>query len=126
MWDFLNSLTENILNWYRENSQIPIREYNPVKDATDTCIALEKALEIKSSEIWILGATGSRIDHVLCNIHILKRSWLAGVPAYLADSHNQISLPVDNPFTIKREEQLEPMCPFSSGRRGGRADTYRF
>ena len=107
-----DSLTENILNWYRENSQVPIREYNPVKDATDTCIALEKALEIKSSEIWILGATGSRIDHVLCNIHILKRSWLAGVPAYLADSHNQISLPVDNPFTIKREEQFGTYVSF--------------
>ena len=32
-------------------------EYNPVKDATDTQIALEKAISHGSSQIWLLGAT---------------------------------------------------------------------
>ncbi len=107
-----DSLSGEILDWYKKNSQIPIREYNPVKDATDTCIALEKALEMNSSEIWILGATGSRIDHVLCDIHILKKSWLSGIPTYLVDSRNQISLPVENPFIIKKEEQFGTYVSF--------------
>lgn len=107
-----DSLSGEILEWYKKNSHVPIREYNPVKDATDTCIALEKALEMQSSEIWILGGTGTRIDHLLCNIQILKKSWLAGVPAYLVDSRNQISLPVENPFTIEKEEQFGTYVSF--------------
>lgn len=107
-----DSLPREILEWYRKNSEITIREYNPVKDSTDTCIALDHALEAGSSEIWILGATGSRIDHVLCNIHILKRSWQKGVPAYMVDRHNQITLPVDNPFTIEKEKQFGTYVSF--------------
>lgn len=107
-----DSLPDSILEWYKENEEIPIREYNPVKDATDTMIALEKALAEGSTEIWILGGTGTRIDHVLCNIHILKNAWLAGVPAYLADSRNQISLPVEKHFTIRREEQFGDFVSF--------------
>lgn len=106
-----DSLPASILEWYKE-TKIPIREYNPVKDATDTLIALEKALHMGSSEIWILGATGTRIDHVLCNIQILKNAWLAGVSAYLVDSRNQISLPVERRFTIRKEEQFGTYVSF--------------
>ena len=99
-----DSLPNGILEWYKKNSNVPVREYNPVKDATDTMIALEKALELKSSQIWILGGTGTRIDHVLCNIHILKNAYLAGVKAYLVDKHNRISLPVEKHFYLEKEE----------------------
>ena len=52
-----DSLPGEILERYRQEGEIPIRTYNPVKDATDTKIALDKALEEGSTEIWILGAT---------------------------------------------------------------------
>ena len=107
-----DSLPHYILKWYKENEDIPIREFNPEKDATDTMIALQMALQKKSSEIWILGGTGTRIDHVLCNIHILKNAWLAGVSAYLVDSRNQICLPVDKHFTVKKEGQYGKYVSF--------------
>lgn len=107
-----DSLPYSILEWYKENGDIPIREYNPVKDATDTMIALQTALQKESTEIWILGGTGTRIDHVLCNIHILKNAWLAGVPAYLVDSHNRISLPVEKHFTVRKAEQYGKYVSF--------------
>ncbi len=100
-----DSLDPAILEWFKVNKQIPVREYNPVKDATDTMIALEKALEKGSREIWILGGTGTRLDHVLCNIQILKNAYLAGVPAYLVDKHNLICLPVKSGFVLRRNEQ---------------------
>lgn len=106
-----DSLSEEILNWYREKTKVPIREYNPVKDATDTMIALEKALE-NSREIWILGAMGSRVDHMLCNIQILKNSWQKKIPTYLVDSRNLITLPVEQAFTIKKEEQFGTYVSF--------------
>lgn len=107
-----DSLPNGILEWYKKNSNVPVREYNPMKDATDTMIALEKALELKSSQIWILGGTGTRIDHVLCNIHILKNAYLAGVKAYLVDKHNRISLPVEKHFYLEKEEQFGEYVSF--------------
>ena len=101
-----DSLPQEILTWFKVNKNIPIREYNPVKDATDTMIALKKALDEKSSEIWILGATGTRLDHVLCNLQILKNAWNEGVMAYLVDKHNVICLPIGAKFTLKKEEQF--------------------
>jgi len=100
-----DSLPAEILIWFKVNKNIPIREYNPVKDATDTMIALEKALEKNSSEIWILGATGTRLDHVLCNIQILKNAWQEGVMAYLVDRHNLICLPIGPRFVLQKEKQ---------------------
>ena len=107
-----DSLPYTILEWYKEHGDIPIREFNPVKDATDTMIALQMALEKNSSEIWILGGTGTRMDHVLCNIHILKNAYLAGVSAYLVDSHNKICLPVGKHFTLRRKEQYGKYVSF--------------
>lgn len=100
-----DSLPPEILEWYKKESKIPIREYNPVKDATDTMIALDKAIRKKSSEIWILGGTGTRLDHVFANIHILKNAWNAKIPAYLVDSRNIICLPVERNFTLKKSSQ---------------------
>ena len=100
-----DSLPGEILEYYRQEREIPIRTYNPVKDATDTKIALDKALEEGSTEIWILGATGTRIDHVVCNLQILKEAWEKKVPVWIVDSRNKIGLPVEKTFSLKKEEQ---------------------
>ena len=100
-----DSLPGEILEYYRQEGEIPIRTYNPVKDATDTKIALDKALEEGSTEIWILGATGTRIDHVVCNLQILKEAWEKKVPVWIVDSRNKIGLPVEKTFSLKKEEQ---------------------
>ena len=99
-----DSLPAHILEWYKEKSTIPIREYNPIKDATDTMIGLEKAMDMGSTEIWILGATGTRIDHVFCNLQILKNAWLRKIPTYLVDKYNKITIPVEKTFTVKKKE----------------------
>lgn len=100
-----DSLPIEILENYQKEGKIPIRTYNPVKDATDTKIALDLALQRQSSEIWILGATGSRVDHMICNLQILKNAWEQGVPAWIVDSNNKIGLPVEKNFSIRKEEQ---------------------
>ena len=53
-----DSVPAEVIREYRAHNRIPHREYNPVKDATDTQIALEKAISHGSSQIWLLGATG--------------------------------------------------------------------
>ena len=74
-----DTLDQKILRWYKEHTDIEIRAYDPVKDATDTQIAVELALELGSSQITILGGTGTRLDHVLGNIQTLYLPLMQGV-----------------------------------------------
>ena len=44
---------------------------NPEKDDTDTEYAIREAIRRGAMEIVVIGATGTRIDHVLGNISLL-------------------------------------------------------
>lgn len=63
-----------------------------MKDSTDTEMAFEWALRQQPSAIVLLGALGSRFDHSLANVHLLRRARLAGVPCRIVDAHNEIAL----------------------------------
>lgn len=106
-----DSLPDEILEKYR-HSGIEIQKFNPVKDATDTCIALDLAIDSGSSEIWLLGATGGRIDHLLCNIQILKRAFLRNRAAFIIDSHSLLTLPTEHSFTLKSDTQFGKYVSF--------------
>ena len=54
-----DSVPRDLVDYYREEINVPIREFNPVKDASDTEIALRLCLGMKRKEIWILGGTGN-------------------------------------------------------------------
>ena len=98
-----DSAPNEIVTYYREETKVPIREFNPVKDASDTEIALRLCLGMKRQEIWILGGTGNRIAHLWANIQCLQIALDAGADARILDSHNQIRL-LDKGITLKREE----------------------
>lgn len=95
MGDF-DSVPSHILKKYRtyakEKQHIIMKEYNPVKDETDTQIAITLATELKADEIVILGATGTRIDHLLANIHLLYIPLKQNINACIIDEHNKIYL----------------------------------
>lgn len=93
-----------LVNYYRERPEIDIRTFNPVKDSTDTEIAIRRALELCCTRITILGGTGTRLDHVLGNIQSLMIPREAGVRCEILDPNNRIRL-IGEPFSIKREEQ---------------------
>ena len=100
-----DSLKDGVLEKYRQENQVPIREFNPVKDNTDMDLALQQAIILGSSEIYILGGTGGRLDHFFSTVQNLKKAWLKQIPAYLIDSRNLITLPCEKEFTIDRETQ---------------------
>lgn len=99
-----DTLSPEILTWYKKNTQIEIREYNPVKDATDTQIAVELALSLGSDHVTILGGTGTRLDHVLGNIQSLYLALEKGVDCEILDEHNRIRL-IQGEYRIKKTEQ---------------------
>ena len=87
-----DSVPAEIIAQYKQKKRIPIREFNPVKDATDTEIAIRLAIEMGCREIIILGGTGTRLDHVWGNVQSLKIASDANAEAYLMDSHNRIRI----------------------------------
>ncbi|OPA74644.1 thiamine diphosphokinase [Paenibacillus selenitireducens] len=62
------------------------------KNLTDTEMAFEIALEQQPVEIMMLGALGTRFDHSLSNVHLLRRTLELGIQCTLADDHNEICL----------------------------------
>jgi len=69
-----------------------VREYDPEKDDTDTALALAEALSQQPAEIIIVGALGTRFDHSLANVHLLRAALDRGVRARIINEHNEISL----------------------------------
>lgn len=66
-----DSAGETEYEYFQKNTDVPIKRLNPVKDYTDTDVALRLALELGAEEITILGGTGARIDHTAANVRIL-------------------------------------------------------
>lgn len=87
-----DSVNQKIVDYYRNETKVPIREYNPVKDASDTEIAVRLAMTLGCSELLILGATGGRVDHLWANIQILTIPFRAGIDARILDNRNRIRL----------------------------------
>ena len=88
----LDSVNATLLKHYQNNPQITIHKYIPEKDYTDTDIALKLAIKLAASNITIIGATGTRIDHMLANIHVLTYALDSKIPCHILDSNNKIYL----------------------------------
>lgn len=102
-----DSVSRELVEYYREELNVPVREFNPVKDASDTEIALRLCLGLNRKSIWILGGTGNRIDHLWANVQCLQIALQAGADARIVDSHNQIRL-LDSDITLKKSEAFGP------------------
>ncbi len=107
-FDSANSV---VLEEYIKNNHIEVVRHNPIKDATDTELAIDKAMELGAQEIYILGATGSRIDHMLGNIHCLYKALINGVKCVLWDNHNRIEL-INSPIQINKNNMYGKYVSF--------------
>lgn len=87
-----DSLPEEIVLYYKNRGDVPIRAYNPVKDASDTEIAVRLGVTLGCERMIILGATGGRIDHLWANVQSLTIPFKAGVDAVILDPQNRIRL----------------------------------
>lgn len=92
------------LSYFRKLDNVQIKELMPMKDDTDTEAAIRYAIAQGAEEITLLGATGSRLDHVLGNIELLGIGLKAGVPITILDTKNRIRM-IDQGITINKSEQ---------------------
>lgn len=100
-----DTVKPEILAHYRNCQEIEVKEYKPEKDATDTEIAIEAALSFGSTQIVILGGTGTRLDHTFGNIHAMKLALDKQVPCVLMNENNQIEL-INKHTILKKTEQF--------------------
>ncbi len=95
-----DSIDKKVLEKYK-TQKIKINELKPEKDFTDTEEAINLAIKLKSSEFVIIGAIGTRIDHVLANINVLKIALDNNIKAKIINEHNEIEL-INNELIIEK------------------------
>lgn len=116
-----DSVDKKIFEKYNGNTKTIT--YPCEKDYTDTHLALKKAIEkIKKmqdaskdsteDEIAIIGATGTRYDHVFTNIFVLDESLEAGIRCAIYDKNNKIYL-ADKSFEIRKDKQFGDYLSFA-------------
>ena len=110
-----DSVKNEALSYFKEKGMSDIHVLNPEKDDTDSECALQIALDHGADHIIIIGATGTRIDHVLGNISLLGKAMSEGKMAELLDTHNRIRM-IDNELEIEKNKQygkyvsIIPVC----------------
>lgn len=103
----MDTVDSEILNWYEGKvksgeAAITIHHLNPMKDMSDTQEALEIMMKRGVEEIYLVGATGTRLDHVLANIHLLYRALINNVKVYILDKNNRIQV-INQGIEIEKE-----------------------
>ncbi len=99
-----DSVREETFAYYKEQPGIVWHTLNPMKDDTDTEFAIRLAIREGAEQICLLGATGSRLDHVLGNIELLGIGFEQKVAMELLDEHNRVRM-IDGPIQIAKKEQ---------------------
>ncbi len=79
---------------YQQGAEI--LEYPAEKDFTDTEAALHEAVDRGCTEIYLLGATGGRLDHFLGNLNAMQYPTEQGIRCIIADEQNRIELLMPN------------------------------
>lgn len=88
---------------------------NPIKDATDTHMAVVEAIKLRPDSITILGATGGRLDHMMGNFALLKLCLDQGIAGWIIDEQNKITM-IDKQMKINKKDQYGKyvsLIPFS-------------
>ena len=115
-----DSVKKDTIEILQNRFKVKIDKHPSEKDETDTELAISMAIGMGAKEIIIYGATGTRMDHVLGNIQLLKKSMEHKVICYIQDEFNRIQM-VDHSIQIRKDEQygyyvsLIPFTPVVTG-----------
>jgi len=90
MGDF-DSINRDDFSYFNEMG-IEILKFPVMKDMTDTELAVEHALNKGCDFVVLIGALGSRADHSLANVMLLKKMLDRGVKGIIVDENNEITL----------------------------------
>ena len=100
-----DSVKSDSLSYFMGLNGVQVMKLNPMKDDTDTEFVIREAIRRGAVEITVLGATGTRLDHVLANVHLLGIGLEEGVSIQLVDKHNRIRM-TDDFLELRKDEQF--------------------
>ena len=100
-----DSVQSSSLQHFQGLNNVQVIKLNPVKDDTDTEFVIREAIRSGATEIIVLGATGTRLDHVLANVNLLGIGLEENVAIELVDAHNRIRM-IDDLLEIKKSNQF--------------------
>lgn len=102
--DFDSAPEGYVEHYLAEHKGTKVLAFDPEKDYTDSEIGARAALASGCGRIVLIGATGTRLDHVLGNIQVLEYLLSEGCRGEIVDSHNRISIH-KSPFSIRKDRQ---------------------
>ena len=82
-----DSVEPSLLEKYAD---VDVYHHPTRKDFTDAELAIDYAIDQSPDEVILMGMTGHRIDHMITNIHLLKRFVNHDILAYVLDYHNKV------------------------------------
>lgn len=88
------------------------------KDDTDTMYAARIAVEEGAKHVTLLAASGTRLDHTIANLFVLKFLEDNGVRAVLNDEHNSVFIVTDNATVARTDGTFLSILPFCCTARG--------
>ena len=80
---------------YFKKHKVKFIKYPRDKNYSDTELAILWAIKNQASDITIIGATGTRIDHTLSNIFLMKIIVAKRMPCKIIDDNNEIYFVID-------------------------------
>ncbi len=92
----LDSVNKNVLNYFKDKTVII--KYKRQND-TDVEKCLKYAIKKKYQEVILLGVTGDRLDHTICNLGIVIKFYKK--IKILINSENSFLTPADKPIQLK-------------------------
>ncbi len=82
------------------------------KDDTDLEHAVKRAISTTAGTVYILGATGTRLDQTLSAIYLLKILYDAGREAYICDKNNRIRIVKGHARLMKSSYRYVSLIPY--------------
>lgn len=98
----------------KNKTKTEIIKYPRHKDKTDSEIAVLLAEERGCDVIYLIGATGKRLDHTLANIFLSVRMLKKGVACIIADEHNEIAAADENITLYRNGTDKVSIIPVTS------------
>lgn len=106
-----DSVSADSLDAFTKMRDVEIMKLNPIKDDTDTEFVIREAIRRGATEITVLGATGTRLDHVLGNMHLLGIGVQENIRIELVDAYNRICM-ISGEAEIRKDEQFGDFVSF--------------
>ena len=100
-----DSIPTHDLEFFRSLG-VEILKFPTEKDMTDTELAVDLAIKRGYDELIFIGGLGTRLDHSLSNIFILKMMLYKGIKGVIVNENNEIAL-INSHIRLQKEDGIK-------------------